>query len=87
MKKEIAVDSPEEMEYPTLLEGVTAKELPEVKNWEVGETYTLQITAELTEVRKSAYEKDAEVKACFKVKEIKNLGNTSKIEKLNEKLS
>ena len=73
------------MEMPMMLDGITAEKLPEIKKWVVGDNYTLEVVVEMTSIRKSMYEKDAEIKADFKVKSVKNLGKTSKIEKLNEK--
>lgn len=85
--KPIKLEQSEEMEFPMTLDGVTADKLPEIKKWEVGESYTLEVKVEMTGIRKSPYEKDAEIRADFKILDIKNLGNTSKLEKLNEKLS
>lgn len=70
-----------------VIHGISAEQLPEIKKWKVGEPYTLEVKVELTSVSKSPVIKDAEIHASFKVLEVKNLGNTSAIEKLNEKVS
>ena len=77
----------EAMEMPMMLDGITTDKLPEVKNWKVGDNYTLEVKVEMTGIHKSPYEKESEVRADFKIISVKNLGNTSKIEKLSEKIS
>ena len=72
-------------EMPTMLRGVSAKQLPEIKNWKVGGKYTIQLEVEQTEARKGDYMGEGdEMTADFKVKKIKSIGDTEKIEEMGE---
>lgn len=82
------VESPvmEERSLPSF--SVDEKDLPAIKNWKIGEKYTIEIEVEMTEIGKREYgEEKGEMYARFSVKEFVNCGKeTEEEEKVEAKV-
>jgi len=51
---------------------LTVKDLPEIKNWSVGNKYTLVIEVEQTSMSKSEYMQDEPLTARFRITKVKS---------------
>lgn len=68
---------------PTI--NLSDKDLPEIKDWEVGKTYHLMMVVEQTSLRKNEFlESDKEFHASFNIKSVKAV-NPDKIKELTNK--
>lgn len=47
------------------------KQLPAIKDWEVGKKYTLEVQTEMTGLNKSQYDAEKMLKASFKIVSVK----------------
>jgi len=63
---------------------ITSKDLPAIKEWKIGETYTLEIKAK--QVSLSQYG-DEPYSASFEIKDVKAIGPSSKHEELKQRYS
>lgn len=69
--KSYGMDSPEieEKHYPSI--HFDATELPEIKGWEVGKTYKLEITIKQTSLDVSNYRGEGKTSAGFEIHKVK----------------
>lgn len=49
---------------------VTAKELPEIKSWKIGEKYSVMVEVEMTEISKAEYDPRQPLEARLKIHKI-----------------
>ncbi len=64
--KKIKSDAPVSMEYyPEFTLDVS--QLPEMKDWEVGKKYDLEVQVEMTGMNKSQYDTENKLKGSFKI--------------------
>lgn len=71
----------EKPHYPTIY--LSSKDLPDIKNWKVGETYTLIIQAKQTSMRE---DEDKKIEASFDIKKIATNDSYHKDQKLRSKI-
>ena len=64
---------------------VSADDLPEIKDWDVGKTYRMEITARQTSKDEYKPNGKVELSAGFEITKIKPIGEQSKMEKLEKK--
>ena len=72
IKNTMGYDFPEEMKIMPSI-SLTSEDLPQIKNWQVGGKYKLQLEVEQTEMSKSEYRKDSPFSARFKVLKVKDM--------------
>lgn len=46
---------------------VSSEDLPEIKDWKVGETYTIEVNAKMTSISESEYDGKKKTTACFEI--------------------
>lgn len=60
---------------------LSEKDLPAIKDWKVGTKYTIVLEVEMTSIRKSEFEKNNPISACFSINSVKTTsGNKKKYE-------
>lgn len=65
------VDAVDPISLPLPSFSLTAKELPEIKNWSVGHKYKLEIEVEQTSMAKDEYRQGEPLRASFRITKIK----------------
>ena len=67
-KSNMMVDGPMERMLPSF--SINEKQLPDIKNWKVGEKYEMEIEVEMTSISKSQYRTGEPITASLKVTKI-----------------
>ena len=59
--------SPEPYKEPVRLSGVTASDIPDIKNWEVGKTYDIKLKMKMTSKSEGGYDGKQPLRAEFQL--------------------
>ena len=79
--KRIGMDRPEKSYYPSI--SFSSKNLPEIKNWQVGKTYRLIVEVKQTSMREN---ENGEINAEFDIKKIATKESNQKNQELRNKI-
>lgn len=46
---------------------ISSEDLPEIKDWKVGEIYTIEVNAKMTSITENEYDGNTKTTACFEI--------------------